>query len=338
MARQKLKVQVIVSGFVGELIYKLHDEYPNTERSWIWRIEKRDWYYEVTDIRFPKQTNSWGNTEIKDGWLDTLLEDIFNNNPEQLGEWKVRVHSHHSMWVFRSWTDAAAKASFNDGNQDFRWSIVTAYKDDKITYKCALNVFQPTEIEFDVPVKAADFDPTLYFQNPEIYQQEYEKLTATKDAALAEAALPYIPTAEDITKLLSIFNVEDDEENRASCLEILEKNNKSKTKGDTKNIIALYNMEVEELKSFFEWDMFWSKLKELKDNIITAYQYVQPAAGYWHAADARAHYAMGDMDYPNPYLGQQPLFPVATDCKSDKPKTLEQQQYEEDMTEYYKYC
>jgi hypothetical protein len=135
---------------------------------------------------------------------------------------------------------------------DYRWSIVTAYKDEKITYKCALNVFKPTEIEFDVPIKAEEFDPTLYFKNPEVFQQEFNKLTAQKDAELEVAVQPYLPTAEDITTLLNIFNVEDNEDNRLSCMEILEKNNKSKTKGNTKNIIALYNMAVEELKSFFE--------------------------------------------------------------------------------------
>jgi hypothetical protein len=83
--------------------------------------------------------------------------------------------------------------------------------------------------------------------------------------------------------------------------------------------------------------MFDAKLKELKDNIITTtygYGGVYPAPQI--AGSVHHHYGMGDMDYPNPYPGQQPLFPVAADCKTDgyKPKTLEQQQYEEDMAFY----
>ncbi len=58
MANKKLKVSMRISGYVSELIKKLHELYPSEERSGIARVERRDGYYEVTDIRFPKQSNS----------------------------------------------------------------------------------------------------------------------------------------------------------------------------------------------------------------------------------------------------------------------------------------
>ena len=78
--------------------------------------------------------------------------------------------------------------------------------------------------------------------------------------------------------------------------------------------------------------MFDVKLEELKDNIEPSYAYPAP-----QAYGQTRHYAMGDGDYPDPLPGQRPLFdgyPTAADCKTDRPKTLEQQQYEEDMAFY----
>jgi hypothetical protein len=117
---------------------------------------------------------------------------------------------------------------------DYRWSIVTAYKANSITYKCALNVFKPANIEFDVPIKAEEFNLEEYLSltMPDYltYKKAYDNLTAQKDAAMEEYNQPYVPTEADVITLINIFNVEDNEDNRASCLEILEKNSKGQKK------------------------------------------------------------------------------------------------------------
>lgn len=311
MARPKLKVQVIISGYVAQLIDRLHEEYPNTEWSWIARIEKREWHYLVTDIRFPKQSNSWGNTEIKDGGLESLLEDIFTNNPEQLPERKVRIHSHHSMWVFRSGTDATAKASFNDWNMDYRWSIVTAYKGNTITYKCALNVFKPANIEFDVPVKAEDFNYEDYLSKiiPDYvtYKKAFDQLTAQRDAAMEEYNQPYVPTEADVSTLIDIFNVEDNEDNRASCLDIFEKNTKGQKKAGAHRITEEYDDACEELLEFFGWDIFADKLIELADSIEATKTYVFGSWQYGKQIEGEVRQYDSD-GYPNPLPGQKSLF------------------------------
>ena len=318
MARPKLKVAVLISGYVAQLIDRLHEEYPNTEWSWIARIEKREWHYLVTDIRFPKQSNTWGNTEIKDGGLESLLEDIFTNHPEQLGERKVRVHSHHSMWVFRSGTDAQAKASFNDWNMDYRWSIVTAYSGNKITYKCALNVFKPANIEFDVPVKAEEFNLEEYLavSMPDYptYKKALDTLTAQKDAAMEEFNQPYVPTEADVTTLIGIFNVEDNEDNRASCMDILEKNAKGQMKSGAHRITEEYEDQCEELLGYFGWDVFADKLIELADSIEATRSYAAPSYGQQEVWFVQHFWSDG---YPAPLPGQKPLFD--SECKPDVP-------------------
>lgn len=272
MAKNKLKVQVVISWYVHELIKKLHAQYPNKEWSGIARIQKRNGFHEVTDIRFPKQSNHWAETEMKDGGLESLLEDIFNEHPEQLGERKCWLHSHHSMGCFRSGTDEAAKRSFNDWMQDYRRSIVTAYKGNQISYKCALNVFKPVNIEFDVPVVKQEFDLDSYLQSTmkdyTVYKKAYQQLEAERDKELALANQPYQPTDHEVNVLIDIFNVENTSENRESCADILIKNNKGHNQRAINIANETFEDNVEELLSYFGVVLFSDKLKELEDNII----------------------------------------------------------------------
>lgn len=274
MAKHKLKVSVVISWYVNELITRLHQLYPHKERSGIARIQKMRWYYEVTDIRFPKQSNHWAETEMKDTGLQDLLEDIVINNPTQLHEWKCRIHSHHNMWCFRSGTDETAKRSFNDGNQDYRRSIVTAYTDKwNVTYKCALNVFKPVNIEFDVPVVKQEFDMDSYLQKNlddyEVYIKALDQLKAERDKALAQAQQPYQPTEHDINSLIDILNVENTDENRWICISLLEKNGKSRYDLNINIINDTFEEQAQELLSYFGFDLFSAKIKELEDNIET---------------------------------------------------------------------
>jgi hypothetical protein len=138
---------------------------------------------------------------------------------------------------------------------DYRWSIVTAYKGNTITYKCALNVFKPANIEFDVPVKAEDFNYENYLSKtiPDYvtYKKAFDQLTAQRDAAMEEYNQPYVPTEADVSTLINIFNVEDNEDNRASCLDILEKNAKGQKKAGSHRITEEYDDACEELLEFF---------------------------------------------------------------------------------------
>lgn len=160
---------------------------------------------------------------------------------------------------------------------DYRWSIVTAYKGNTITYKCALNVFKPINVEFDVPVKAEEFNLEEYLMTtmPDylVYKKALEQLTAQKDMALEEFNQPYVPTDADVTTLINIFNVEDNEDSRASCLEILEKNTKGQMKAGAHRITEEFNDQCEELLEYFGGDVFADKLIELADAIEATKNY-----------------------------------------------------------------
>jgi len=273
MAKRKLNVQVVISGLVNELIAKLHNTYPHRERSGIARIEKKEGYYLVTDIRFPKQSNAWAETEMSQAGLQELLEDIFNTDPTHMHEWKCRLHSHHSMGCFRSGTDETAKCWFNDGMQDHRWSIVTAYTTKgTLSYKCALNVFKPVNIEFDVPVIQQEFDMESYLQKNmkdyTVYKKALQTLEASRDAKLAQLQQPYAPTQAEVDALIDIFNVESTDEVKAICTDILSKNGKDRNKLAITHANEEFEEMAEELLEYCEWDIFSKKLKELQENII----------------------------------------------------------------------
>lgn len=263
----------MISWYVHELVRKLHSEYTNKERSGIARIEKRDGYYEMTDIRFPKQSNHWAETEMKDWGLDELLEDIFTNTPEQLHEWKCWIHSHHHMWCFWSGTDEKAKRSFNDWATDYRWSVVTAYdKQNNPTYKCALNVFKPINVEFDIPVWHNEFDLEEYMkafgQDYNSYLAEVQMLEQERDKIIQEAELQSEPKDSDIEKMVEIFNVEWTPEDKEVIRWLIISNQKESKKTARRKAEEFFEEHLEDLKEAYGIDYFSDKLKELEDNII----------------------------------------------------------------------
>lgn len=273
---KKLQTKMVISWQMNELINKLHSEYPHTEWSGIARIEKRGWYYILTDIRFPKQKNVWTETEMED--LPSLLESIATEHPEQLHEWKCWLHSHHTMWCFRSGTDETTKRSFNDGNLDFRWSIVTAYTNKWPQYKCALNVFKPINIEFNVPVSVEEFNMQEYIKQFMLDTREYDKvlenITTEFNRSMAQYEQPFVASEQEVIALLNIMNVENTQENYDICKILIEKNSKDRIKKLKEYTIQKFEEDKEELLSYFNCDPFAEKLKELKDNII------KPAYGY----------------------------------------------------------
>lgn len=332
MAKAKLKVSVVISWYVNELIGRLHNQYPHTERSGIARIEKKQGYYYVSDIRFPKQSNKWAETEISNWWLEEILEDILAKNPEQLWEWKCRLHSHHSMWCFRSGTDEAAKKSFNDGQQDFRWSIVTAYKANSIAYKCALNVFKPINIEFNVPVTQEEFDEGAYLTQtmPDYatYEKAYNQLLLKRNAEIELLNEEYVPAPEEIEALLNIFNVEQTPDNTQACNDLLVKGYKWRRASMLETIDDTFEMEVKELQSFFGWDPFEDKLKELKNNIIApTYSYWQSQGWWWYSKQYEIWQPVG--------FGQQLFNPYDFKEKEEKEMKLKQEMKERYFSSYW---
>lgn len=144
----------VVSSFMNELIKRIHKAYPHQEWSGIWRAEKKDWYYLISDIIFWEQENSWTLTTISEKWVSEILEKLVEKCPEKMGEYNVWIHSHHSMAVFWSGTDNAQKQSFDDGNAKHFFHIVTNYdKSWNPWYKWALTFYKPMNVELEVDVE-----------------------------------------------------------------------------------------------------------------------------------------------------------------------------------------
>lgn len=272
-----LNIDFRIGSFCSELIRRLHLKYPSTEWSWIARIEKRKWYYIMTDIKFGEQTNTWGNTEISSKWLNDILETVIWENPRSLWEYNCRIHSHHHMGVFWSPTDEAQKRSFNDWNTKFQWSVVTAYNSNSITYKCALNVFRPINVEFDVSVNVERFDMKKYLEDRQTDFTEFEKTKKGLEDEYnkkREEALKTNPISDDDVKdLIDIFNSDNIDENAEYCKDLLSETYRNK-KNSVLNIINdEYKAKKEEITNFFCGMEFEVKLTELSNSIIKPVYY-----------------------------------------------------------------
>jgi hypothetical protein len=110
---------------------------------------------------------------------------------------------------------------------DYRWSIVTAYKGNTINYKCALNVFKPVNMEFNIPVTQEQFDlehyMKMYGQDYTLYNKQYTTLESQRDLQLEVLANEQEPSDDEMAKLIEIFNVDATEENLSVVYSLLKK-------------------------------------------------------------------------------------------------------------------
>lgn len=231
--------KIVINPFCHELIRRCHKQYKNLEWSGIARLEKRDWYYVMTDIVFGKQENSWTLTTITEEGVNEIGEKIFDNGLP-MGEYNCWLHSHHSMAVFWSGTDDAQKQSFDSGGRKHFFHVVTNYRwaDCEPWYKGALTFYHPQNIEFEVDVEVGgDYDDCIELcgdVKPSIEQmkdswnteldsvaEQVEKLEADKIEAsnklraeleleyknLDEQPLESIISEEEYTEMLEVLNL-----------------------------------------------------------------------------------------------------------------------------------
>jgi len=266
-----MNIKFYISGYVNELVTRLHSEYPHQERSGIGRVEKQDWKYVLTDIRFPKQHNWPATTELTDDWLSLLLEELVVDDPSHLWDYKCWIHSHHSMSCFWSWTDEEAKRSFNDGNTRFRFSVVTAYSWGSVSYLWALNVFNPVNMEVAftpqvLAITTADRDK-IYWENSTTIRKSLLAIEQERDKKIWLLVASGIPKEKDIVEMLDIFNSEDTQENRSAIIAILSEEEQH----NIERLKEAYNRECaqsqQELLSSIGNDLVESRIEELKWNI-----------------------------------------------------------------------
>ena len=266
-----LKIDFRISWYVNELVKKLHAEYPWTERSAMARIEKKQWYYIMTDVRFAEQENSVTNTEMTKEGIAKLTEEILAQDPRQIQEFNCWLHSHHSMSCFWSWTDDEAKASFNDGNTKFFFSVVTAYKWDRIDYKCALDIYKPVRIELDIPVSVEARDEEKFYRETikeyALMNKAIENLAKKRDEKLMALSVEWVVNENNVNELMSIMNVEDNEENAKIIIDLLDEQNAEAAEALKEAYIKEFEDNKSETITYFQWDTFEKKIRELKDAI-----------------------------------------------------------------------
>ena len=264
-----------VSGRFNDLVSKLHEKYPNSEWSGIARIVKKQWYYELVDIKFPEQTNHGTETEMTKEGIDKLIEDVLMTEPDNMEERRCWLHSHHGMWCFWSWTDAAAKAQFDDGNTKFWFSVVTAYDrtSKKIDYKCALNIFKPIKLEIDIPVTVLEYNEVSLIE--EIGQARYDSIQSAiaeinvdKDNKINAIILDDDHSDRYIHEVLDILNSEDNEENRLVVEELI----KEQTNGIMDNLKDWYEKDakykIDMIRESIGSSYVPTKMEELEKNIV----------------------------------------------------------------------
>ena len=92
---QNALVNICIHPRVHYLIKQLHEEYKHCERSAICKTEKVGNTYQVTDIFFPEQENSATLTTMTEKGKEDLLNYLVETQPREMGNWNLRLHSHH---------------------------------------------------------------------------------------------------------------------------------------------------------------------------------------------------------------------------------------------------
>lgn len=127
------KVKMYIPQKIHEVVTALHEDHKACEWSAFCKIiDWKDWYA-LIDMFFPNQDNtSWLNTTTQE-WLDQFCQWIMDNEPTEMSKWKMQIHSHHSMWLFWSWTDNAQNRAWNYGWNKHFFNAVTAYSNVEAT-------------------------------------------------------------------------------------------------------------------------------------------------------------------------------------------------------------
>ena len=124
----EIKPNVYLPLAIQEVIEWLRKDHEVMEWSVLWRVNNIDWKLMVTDIFIPKQKNQAAYTEMDNPSSDLVDFLIENNRIDEIGEWRLWLHSHQKMNPFWSWTDSNTRTSlcsdvFYDKEKQLWWSL-----------------------------------------------------------------------------------------------------------------------------------------------------------------------------------------------------------------------
>lgn len=102
--------KVYLTYAINEVVYSLRKDHKNMEWSALWRVEEIDGKMVVTDLYIPKQTNQTTHTEFDDPQLEEFWDYLWDNDRSwEVNQWRLWLHSHHTMPPFWSWTDSKTR-------------------------------------------------------------------------------------------------------------------------------------------------------------------------------------------------------------------------------------
>lgn len=275
------KPTLTISAWCHSHIRALHKEYPNTERLAWCKVENLgNGQFKLVDMIHPQQKWVGAEVEVTDDGMDRMVNYLIEKW-EDLGKWNLVLHSHHKMWVFRSWTDDNARKSLNDG-RTLAWAVVTAYSWDTISYKGCLNFYKPYPIEIDADIVVEDWD--FYEQSVEWGEfiknrtQEIYNEKVKTDTILNELQCEY-----DYSRLLDYLWIDILEELKENSKIVAMKMPCEDYKKRLEEIMEESETEAQaecgapidnELMQWQEWsDMLLDQLKEARNIPIKATEY-----------------------------------------------------------------
>ncbi len=187
-------VKMYVPQKIHEVVTALHEDHKACEWSAFCKIiDWKDWYA-IIDMFFPNQDNSsWLNTTTQE-WLDQFCNWVIENEPTEMSKRKMQIHSHHSMWLFWSWTDNEQNRAWNYGWNKHFFNAVTAYSTvwetkkqyekqtwNNVWYYWCINFY---DIDVEVPMEFIVWMDLDY----ERVKNKYDKIVENKKPSLKKIA------------------------------------------------------------------------------------------------------------------------------------------------------
>lgn len=308
-------------------IKALHKKYPSTERTAICKvINKWDGQFEMVDMIHPWQKTTAWEVETTDKWMEWAVTHLIERW-ENLWEWNLILHSHHTMGCFWSGTDDKARLSMDDGRMLMR-AVVTAYKWDEILYKGCLNFYKPYPIEIDCQIEYEVED--LYWQREQYWNRIEDRTKELyNEMVLTDETLKSYKCEYDYENLLRYLWIDITDELQKNAVVVQMKMPCEEYEDRLKEIMEEAKEKVQEEiqepidKSLSEWSK-WSNdlLEQLEDNIERTISRVPNYNYLWN------YYGNSWDDYNYGYYKY--------DC--DKDNLLEEKEKEEENdNEYFQF-
>ena len=132
-------------------------------------------------------------------------------------------------------------------------------------------------MEFTIPVSYEEFDlewyMKMFWQDYQSYFKDLKALEQERDETLIQLEQDYEPDADDVLKMVEIFNVEWTQEDLDIIKNLIIKEYNTNRKDAKRRVHERFEEHSWDLMEKYQMDYFSDKLQELEDNIIAPVLY-----------------------------------------------------------------